>query len=264
MIFFWIIFFFITIIFICLIKRLIKFNSIINYFILQEVLGLLFLFLNNNIIQFFILIIKIGASPFHFWIFSILINLDTNLIFWFLTYQKIPYIIIFLNLINFLNFFLFLGVFVCFFQILFLMDFLKILLVNLTERISWVLLFLKNIYFDSMFIVVYYLFIVIFLRFSILKNIYTNWLIYLFLINLPLSFNFFIKILILSSLRGSALILFIILIFIIMRFFGVFKVFLSSNLNLKFIYFNSRFLFYLFLQFLVLFYYFSKKIILSW
>ena len=56
----------ITIMFIFLAKGFRSNTSIINYFIIQERLGLFFLVFSVNIIQLLIIIIKIGVSPFHF------------------------------------------------------------------------------------------------------------------------------------------------------------------------------------------------------
>lgn len=47
-------------------KHFVKYVSIVNYFIIQEVLGLLFLVFRGLILQLLILIMKIGVSPFHF------------------------------------------------------------------------------------------------------------------------------------------------------------------------------------------------------
>lgn len=66
LIFFWSLFLILTIIFIFLIKSEIKFLNLVNYFILQEVLGLFFLFLKNIILQFLVILIKVGVRPLHF------------------------------------------------------------------------------------------------------------------------------------------------------------------------------------------------------
>lgn len=55
-----------TVIFIFLNKNINSYSRLINYFIIQESLGLLFLLINYNIIQFFIVLIKIGVAPLHF------------------------------------------------------------------------------------------------------------------------------------------------------------------------------------------------------
>ena len=83
--------------FIFLIKSEGKIKNLLNYFILQEVLGLFFVFLKNFVFQILIILIKVGVRPLHFWIFSVVVGLRINLIFWFLTFQKLVYLSILIN-----------------------------------------------------------------------------------------------------------------------------------------------------------------------
>lgn len=66
----------ITLIYLFIGKSKGSFSRMLNYFIIQEFLGLIFLFFGIFIFQLFILLIKVGASPFHFWVYSIVYSLD--------------------------------------------------------------------------------------------------------------------------------------------------------------------------------------------
>lgn len=110
--------------------------NLINYFVLQEILGLIFILFSNVLIQVLVVFLKLGVSPLHFWVFSILNGLSFNLVFWFLTFQKIVFLSILINYNKNIIFFLFLGIFFCFIQILFLFDYIKIFVVVLTESLN--------------------------------------------------------------------------------------------------------------------------------
>jgi hypothetical protein len=233
---------------------------------LQEVRGLFFLFLKNFNFQLIIIFLKIGVSPLHFWVFSILIGLRINLVFWFLTFQKLVYFSILVSWsLNFIYFF-FLGIFVCFIQVIFLFDFLKVFIINLTERINWILLFFIRSLNESFILIIYYLGLSIILLKNSLRKKILNWVVILFLVNLPLSLNFFVKIFILLNLSVYNLFfLFFIIFFIIIRIFGLIKILFNLNLNLVWKRKLNKNFYLIIFQFLILFYYFSKiKIILSW
>jgi hypothetical protein len=55
-----------TLLFIILNKEKGGYISNFNYFIIQEVLGLVFLIFRRSFIVFFVILIKIGVAPFHF------------------------------------------------------------------------------------------------------------------------------------------------------------------------------------------------------
>ena len=159
-----------TIIFIFLIKSERRFLNLFNYFILQEISGLLFLLLKNFSMQIAIVFLKVGVRPLHFWVFTVLVGLRINLIFWFITFQKLVYLLIIINWgLNFI-FLLFLGIFICFIQVLFLFDFLKILIVNLTERLSWILVFFVVSFYERIFLIFYYFRLIIILLKNNLKK----------------------------------------------------------------------------------------------
>lgn len=62
----WSIFLLITVIFVILSKSVVRFGVILNYFMIQERLGLLFLVLGSGVLRFFVILLKIGVAPLHF------------------------------------------------------------------------------------------------------------------------------------------------------------------------------------------------------
>lgn len=75
-------------------------NSIFYYFLIQEMLGLLFMINFSSSFQLFIFFMKGGFAPFHFWIVKVLHISSWFRFSWILTIQKIPYyfiVIIFWN-----------------------------------------------------------------------------------------------------------------------------------------------------------------------
>lgn len=83
---------------------------------------------------------------------------------WFLTFQKLPFMgVLMVVMVVELVFFVFLGLFFCYYQILFLKDYKFMLLVNSTERFGWILLGYVFFFWGGMVLFVYYLLLRIFL-----------------------------------------------------------------------------------------------------
>lgn len=198
----------------------------INYFIVQEVLGLFFLVFGGTFLQLLVLMIKLGVSPFHFWIFSVVYNLDNFILVWFLTFQKLPFIPIVVSLFYyFLIFFLLIGLIFCYFQIYILKNFKLMFLISSTESFNWILFGILFGLFSYFFILIYYFFNM-FILISYLNGTGLRVLgletIYVFL-NIPLSVNFFIKLYILFST------------FLVFDFYMVFVLFIIFMSSLCFI-----------------------------
>lgn len=199
----WSIFVFIDLIFIFLCKNVVNYGNILNYFVIQEVLGLLFLIVNFLFLQFVVIIIKIGLAPFHFWIFSIIRRLDGWVFLWFLTFQKIPFIGILLIIFSYdVLFILFLGFFLCFLQLFLIKNYKFILTISSTESFNWILLGVFNSFFNGFILFLYYILIRVLLIPLFNKgNIGSNmdWILLLIYINIPLGMAFFVKIFVLSQ-----------------------------------------------------------------
>ena len=121
-----------TLIYMLLCKYYLRYSRIINYFIIQEVVGLLFLFFSFSVVQLFLLFLKVGVAPFHFWLFSVLWGVYDYSFLWFLTFQKLPFIMVFFNLsVSSVIFSLLLGLFLCYLQIFLVKSFIIKGLVNI-------------------------------------------------------------------------------------------------------------------------------------
>lgn len=199
--FWWTIFLLLTLIFLFLRKSKGSIGCIVNYFIIQEFIGLLFLVFSGFILQFFILIVKVGVSPLHFWIYSVMGGLNNFIIMWFLTFQKLPFIPILVLLFNFLFFYLlFLGLFLCYLQIYILKNSKFLFSISSTESFSWLLFRVIRGCIRMVLVSLYYFFsiffLIIYLNYSSRSFILLETC--LVFLNIPFSVSFFLKIFILK------------------------------------------------------------------
>lgn len=179
-------------------KITLSYSSLFNYFIMQEVLGLIFLLLGVNLLQLLVVLIKVGVAPLHFWIFRILNNVYGFNLIWFLTFQKLPFLVIIIQLIEFyvLIFFV-VGLLICLVQMLLLKSYKRLLILSSTESFNWIILGFLISMFSVFLIFMYYFFLMLFLvpKFES-ENFYSyvSWETILIFINIPFSVNFFVKI----------------------------------------------------------------------
>nr|BCD52075.1 NADH dehydrogenase subunit 2 [Strongyloides sp. EN-2020a] len=254
-IFWWSVFFLMTLVFVFL-----NFNnsySSINYFIFQEFLGLLFVFFSFSLFQFFIILLKVGVSPLHFWSLSIFNGLNGFSAFWFLTFQKLPYFPIFSFIFDF-GFFLFLvfGIIFCYFNLFFCKSFKGMVFVSSVESFNWLLISLFSSIFSGFFLFFYYIFVMFFLLdYSSSKGYdFYNWeLVFLFM-NFPMTITFFIKVFsIIFFLNLSSFYLLFVLFFMVFSVFGF--GFWFFNVGLKFNFYGFyNFAFFYFIFFPVMFF----------
>nr|YP_009050207.1 NADH dehydrogenase subunit 2 [Nematodirus spathiger]AGZ64195.1 NADH dehydrogenase subunit 2 [Nematodirus spathiger] len=200
----WSIFLLMTLLFVSLNKGLMSYSSLFNYFVLQESLGLLFLLLTMGFFQFIVLLLKIGVSPLHFWIFSVLDGVYGFNLVWFLTFQKMPFLFVMLQFVYGMFVFVFVfGLLVCLFQMLLVKSFKSLLVLSSTESFNWMFLSFIFSFLSVVFLFVYYLVLMIYLipKFELL-NVYSfvGWETVLVFLNMPFTVNFFIKIYSLISL----------------------------------------------------------------
>lgn len=258
----WSVFLVIRFLFFYLIKEVRGYSSIVNYFFIQEVLGVLFLLLYFIGLQFLVLIIKIGVSPFHFWVITVAIFLSSFNFIWFLTFQKLPFIPILITFLSFMLVFLFIGFIVCYYQMFLIKIFKLLLIVSSVERFNWILM---NFYFSlSRFIIIfvyYFSFMVLLLKmFRFNEKRIISWELILIFINFPLGLRFFVKLLsiIISRVYYSIIVLVLLIIIFLrmlsLRFimfsFGI-KSYKRSHLDFSF---SDFFWFPLIYRFLLLFY----------
>nr|BCD52135.1 NADH dehydrogenase subunit 2 [Strongyloides sp. EN-2020b] len=255
-VFWWSIFFLMTLVFVFL--NFSNSYSCINYFIFQEFLGLLFLFFSFGVFQFFVVLLKVGVSPFHFWCLRIFNSLSGYMVFWFLTFQKLPYFPVILFFFDFNFFFVFLfGIFFCYIHLFFCKSFKSMVFISSVESFSWLLVSLFFSVFTGFFLFFFYVFVMFFLLdYSSFKSYdFYNWeLVFLFM-NFPMTINFFIKIFsIVFFLNFSSFFLIFVLFFMV---FSVFSFgFWFFNVGLKFSYYGFlNFNFFYFIYFPVMFFF---------
>lgn len=254
----WRIFLIITIIFIILNKSVKGMVTIINYFVIQESLGLLFLIIASGYYQFFIILIKVGVSPFHFWLFRVTNNIVGFNLLWFLTFQKLPFLVILLQIFWFNTIiFLIIGLLVCYLQIFLLKNYKNLIVVSSTESFSWIILGLFFSFINSFFLFFYYIFLIILLIVKMSKqNLnFFNWETVLVFLNLPFSVSFFVKIFTLSellNLESVFVLLLLILIFLSVLSFSFWIINLRVKTNV-WVQNNRKVYFFLTLPLIIIF-----------
>lgn len=202
----------------------------VNYFIVQEFLGFLFLLINFSRFQFLIVIVKLGVSPFHFWFFRFLKDLKGLVFIWLITLQKIPFLSLMVYLGSHKIFLLTLGVVLCFLQIFLIAEVLFIIFISSTESFNWILILILVDYYRGFKLVIFYLIFmrVLIIFFSDADRDNVDWSLILILINIPLIIVFYLKVYVLRYFvffGGFYILFLLILIFI-------------SLLSLSFILFN--------------------------
>nr|AST14933.1 NADH dehydrogenase subunit 2 [Hammerschmidtiella sp. ZengetLiu-2016] len=198
----WSVFVMMDLIFVFLCKGVGNYVSILNYFIIQETLGLVFLVVSGSLLQFIVVMTKMGLAPFHYWILSIIVGLDGWLLMWFLTFQKVPFMgVLMMVFFSEVIFLILLGFFICYYQLLILKVFKFMLAVVSTETFNWILLGYIFSFFNGVLLFVYYIVLSVFLipMFSGEEAQDFEWFMILVYMNVPLGVAFFVKIFVLGS-----------------------------------------------------------------
>nr|YP_009388745.1 NADH dehydrogenase subunit 2 [Ancylostoma ceylanicum]ARU77170.1 NADH dehydrogenase subunit 2 [Ancylostoma ceylanicum] len=233
----WSVFLLMTLLFVMLNKSIKSYSTLFNYFVMQESLGLLFLMFSFGYFQLVILMLKIGMAPFHFWIFSVTNSVFGFNLMWFLTFQKLPFLLIFLQLmVSNLIYLLLIGLFFCLFQMLLVKTYKNLLILSSTESFNWITLGFLMSFINVLVIFVYYflLMLVVIPKFEIFNVVnFVGWETMLIFMNLPFSVNFFVKIFSLSEIFKIYSVGVLLLLF--MMFFSVLSLsFWMVNLSTKF------------------------------
>nr|YP_009383846.1 NADH dehydrogenase subunit 2 [Poteriostomum imparidentatum]ARS44148.1 NADH dehydrogenase subunit 2 [Poteriostomum imparidentatum] len=233
----WSVFLLMTLVFVMLNKKTNSFSSLFNYFVMQETLGLLFLMFSFGYFQLLIVMFKIGMAPFHFWIFSVTNGVFGFNLMWFLTFQKLPFLLVFLQLmVAKLIFLLMLGLFFCLFQMLLMKTYKNLLILSSTESFNWITLGFIMSFFNVLFIFIYYFVLMLMIipkfEFSNVSNV-VGWETMLVFMNLPFSVSFFVKIFSLSEILKAQGVWILMLLF--MMFFSALSLsFWMVNLSTKY------------------------------
>nr|YP_003667990.1 NADH dehydrogenase subunit 2 [Oesophagostomum quadrispinulatum]CAQ56167.1 NADH dehydrogenase subunit 2 [Oesophagostomum quadrispinulatum] len=255
----WSIFLLMTLVFVMLNKNLNSYSSLFNYFVMQESLGLLSLMFSFGYLQLLIVMFKIGMAPFHFWIFSVTNSVFGFNLMWFLTFQKLPFLLIFLQMmVGNLVYLLMIGLFFCLFQMLLMKTYKNLLILSSTESFNWITLGFLMSFLNILFIFIYYFILMLMVipkfEFFNVSN-FVGWETMLIFMNLPFSVNFFVKIFSLSEILKVQSFNFLILLF--MMFFSVLSlsvwmVNLSTKFSMIFKYNKGLFLFFMPLTLMIL------------
>nr|YP_009626841.1 NADH dehydrogenase subunit 2 [Cylicodontophorus bicoronatus]QCB91134.1 NADH dehydrogenase subunit 2 [Cylicodontophorus bicoronatus] len=233
----WSIFLLMTLVFVMLNKQTNSFSSLFNYFVMQESLGLLFLMFSFGYLQLLIVMFKIGMAPFHFWVFSVTNGVFGFNLMWFLTFQKLPFLLVFLQMmVAKLVFFLMVGLFFCLFQMLLMKTYKNLLILSSTESFNWITLGFVMSFFNVLMIFLYYFLVMLMIipkfEFTNVSNL-IGWETMLVFMNLPFSVNFFVKIFSLSEVlkvQGTG-----VLLILFMMFFSALSLsFWMVNLSTKY------------------------------
>lgn len=193
----WRVFLLITILFTLLNKRNKRYRRIFNYFVIQERLGLIFLVFTRGFFQFFIIIIKIGVAPLHFWVFNVTNNVFNFNLMWFLTFQKLPFLVILLQIFWLrASILLIVGLLVCYLQIFMLKRYKNLIIISSTESFNWIIIGVFFSFFNSLYLFFYYFILIVILisKYSKQRLNFVNWETMLVFINLPFRVSFFVKI----------------------------------------------------------------------
>nr|WVH37131.1 NADH dehydrogenase subunit 2 [Physaloptera clausa] len=244
----WSVFVVSTMIFIFLMSGYLSVGSLMCYYLIQEICGYFFLVL-GGFMSFFVLMLKSGSAPLHFWIFSVVSFLRGWGLVWFLTVQKLPYFFVMMNfLISSSFYFLFLGMLFCYFQIFFLRFWSSMVLVVSTESFNWLLLLSMFVGGGVLFMVfIYYLVMVFIIGFFYGEDLnFMSWEMIMVFFNVPFCISFLLKILTLVfSVQLNycvlVLLLFMPLVSLGIIFWFFYIMFCGANFNLK-----SNLVFFLF------------------
>lgn len=262
----WSVFLLITVTFIFLNKSVKRYSSLINYFIIQERLGLIFLLINFGVLQFFILLIKIGVAPLHFWVFRVTNNIFSYNLIWFLTFQKLPFLLILLQIFWLGSFLLlFFGLLTCYFQIFSIKNYKNLLVLSSTESFNWIIIGLFVSIFNTLYLFIYYIVLIVLIinKFRKINSNFLNWETILVFLNIPFRVTFFVKIFSLREvfkLNNFFILLVLFLIFLSVLVFSFWLVNIRTKFN-KDVQNNNKFYYFLLYPLITLrIIYFSSKI----
>nr|YP_009127940.1 NADH dehydrogenase subunit 2 [Gongylonema pulchrum]AIY56394.1 NADH dehydrogenase subunit 2 [Gongylonema pulchrum] len=199
----WSVFVVCTFFFLFLIKD-VSCSVLVNYYIIQEVCGYYFLVFSNWKWQFFVLMMKSGSAPFHFWLFSVTSFLKKWFVLWFLTLQKLPYFVVLINFCSDVFFIIiFFGMIFCYLQFFLLRDIIDMVVVYSTESFNWLLFLGFFSFFESLYFAFFYyivMFFVIMYVYGVLLSFFSVEFLFVFF-NVPLSVTFFLKLLLLLGMN---------------------------------------------------------------
>nr|YP_009161991.1 NADH dehydrogenase subunit 2 [Litoditis aff. marina PmI]AKS28841.1 NADH dehydrogenase subunit 2 [Litoditis aff. marina PmI] len=253
----WSIFLMMTILFTLLNKSNKSYSSVFNYFIIQESLGLLFLVFSGGMLQFFIVLMKIGVAPLHFWIFNVTNNIINYSLMWFLTFQKLPFLVILLQMFWLNSFYLLMfGLLTCYLQMFIMKSYKNLIIISSTESFNWIILGLFFSVLNSLYLFIYYFVLMAMLisKFTKFSQNFINWETNLVFLNIPFSVSFFVKIFSLSEIlkfESFFVLLLLFLMFLSVLAFSFWLINLSMKNNIS-NQTNNKFMYFMVLPLMVI------------
>ncbi len=189
-----------TLVFLSLLKQ--KYYSLLNYFIVQELGGILFLILRISTLSVWFIFLKVGVSPLHFWVFSVVSSLKDWILVWFNSIQKLPYLSpLFLLFFYSSLITLLIGSLIILHQLILVKRFYLILTLSSIESFNTLLIYSQEDSFSSLIIIIIYWFLNWFiLSFNSLNSSLLTVEIVLWMIRFPLGLSFIFKFFIISGL----------------------------------------------------------------
>jgi len=177
------------------------------------------------------------VSPFYFWLLKVSYCFDGFLIAWFFSFQKVPYI--FIYIFYFLDFFLLVlfGIFLCNIQVLILKVCSTLRLVLLVESFNWMLLSLYFIV-SSFFLLFVYYCALLYMTFVSNFNFYGFDILFenvFFFFNLPFAFSFYLKVVVISFISNLVFVIRILMMLkLVLTVISVCEIFFKINLTREF------------------------------
>lgn len=139
------------------------------FFLFQEVVGVIFLFNFRESFQRMVVLLKVGASPFHFWLYYLRYFLESYLMIWLFILYKFSILPLILYFLIDWFFFLILGLYVLYFQLQELSQFKLVFFFSSIESFGWLLIRLRCSLVNFVFFFLFYYILVCFIlpRFSV-------------------------------------------------------------------------------------------------
>lgn len=213
---------------------------IFNYYMFQEVLGLLFIFRLSRYSQLLCLMSKIGIAPFHFWLFSLIYYIRGSGILWLVLWRKLPYLALPVIYAEVFGLLITVGLVLLYLQMAGVYSSYYLIFLSSVERFRWFMLMLNLslLVYCSVFFV--YLLIILIslsdLKGSSLQDLFVGYIV----LSMPLSVLFWVKFI---RLRGISWIFLILLLLMPFSFLSL-AFFCLTSLIVVLVRFSSNILFF--------------------
>lgn len=181
-----------------------------NYFIYQEVLGLLFLINLRRIFPYLLLMAKVGVSPFHVWGFYLLDYLGGPLFIWFIVYQKVVILPLLVFVLLLRHGLVILGLLGLYCSMVGTLSLKSLVYISATESLRWLLLVGVFCTIDFYMLSFFYFVVRYYFVSSSYKRTWSRLILVLILFSLPFTLRFFIKFFVLCA--ASSIVFYIVLI----------------------------------------------------